>query len=146
MKKIAIIDDELETLGMLERLVNREKNVEVRVFSNPLSAIDEAKTGHFDLIFLDIVMPQMTGIDFLKDLRKHNYKTRVVMMTASPTLDRVLQSHQIGADDFILKPFKNLKIIVDKVQFFLGTPRKESKKENQLASENSETAKAEIDG
>ena len=68
------------------------------------------------------------------------------MMTASPTLDRVLQSHQIGADDFILKPFKNLKIIVDKVQFFLGTPRKESKKENQLASENSETAKAEIDG
>ena len=145
MKKIAIIDDELETLGMLERLVSREKNVEVRVFSNPLSAIDEAKAGHFNLIFLDIGMPQMDGIDFLKDLRKHNYKTRIIMMTANPTLDKVLRSHQIGADDFILKPFKNLKIIVDKVQFFLGTPRKESEKDNQLVlEENSETEKAKI--
>ena len=148
MKKVAVVDDELEILGMLERLISREKNVEVRVFSNPLSAIDEAKTGHFDLIFLDIGMSQMTGIEFLKDLRKHNYKTRVVMMTGSPTLDKVLQSHQIGADDFMLKPFKNLKVIMDRVQFFLGNPRKESEitKENTSIQEtqNNETTKAEI--
>ena len=148
MKKVAVVDDELEILGMLERLISREKNVEVRVFSNPLSAIDEAKAGHFDLIFLDIGMPQMTGIEFLKDLRKHNYKTRVVMMTGSPTLDKVLQSHQIGADDFMLKPFKNLKVIMDRVQFFLGNPRKESEitKENTSIQEtqNNETTKAEI--
>ena len=148
MKKVAVVDDELEILGMLERLISREKNVEVRVFSNPLSAIDEAKAGHFDLIFLDIGMSQMTGIEFLKDLRKHNYKTRVVMMTGSPTLDKVLQSHQIGADDFMLKPFKNLKVIMDRVQFFLGNPRKESEitKENTSIQEtqNNETTKAEI--
>ena len=148
MKKVAVVDDELEILGMLERLISREKYVEVRVFSNPLSAIDEAKAGHFDLIFLDIGMSQMTGIEFLKDLRKHNYKTRVVMMTGSPTLDKVLQSHQIGADDFMLKPFKNLKVIMDRVQFFLGNPRKESEitKENTSIQEtqNNETTKAEI--
>ena len=153
MKKVAVVDDELEILGMLERLISREKNVEVRVFSNPLSAIDEAKAGHFDLIFLDIGMSQMTGIEFLKDLRKHNYKTRVVMMTGSPTLDKVLQSHQIGADDFMLKPFKNLKVIIDRVHFFFDNPRKENKMEvNQITqetentenTENNETAKPEI--
>jgi len=134
---------------MLERLVSREKNVEVRVFSNPLSAIVEAKVGHFDLIFLDIGMPQMNGINFLKELRKHNYKTRVIMMTGTPTLDKVLQSHQIGADDFMLKPFKNLKVIIDKVQFFFDNPRKENEIEvNQITqeTENNETAKPEING
>jgi DNA-binding response OmpR family regulator len=69
-------------------------------------------------------------------------------MTGSPTLDKVLQSHQIGADDFMLKPFKNLKVIMDRVQFFLGNPRKESEitKENTSIQEtqNNETTKAEI--
>ena len=55
MKKIAIIDDELEILNMLERLIGREKNIEVRVFSNPANAIDEVKSGVFDLVFLIVV-------------------------------------------------------------------------------------------
>jgi len=119
LKKIAIIDDELEILGMLERLVGREKNVEVRVFSNPINAIDEVKSGSFDLIFLDIMMPQMDGLEFLKEIRTKNHKTRVIMMTAHSTLDRVLNSHQNGADDYLIKPFKNMKQVVDKIQNYL---------------------------
>jgi DNA-binding NtrC family response regulator len=120
LKKVAIIDDELEILNMLERLLNREKNIEVRVFSNPENAIEEVKDGVFDLIMLDIMMPQMNGIDFLKAMRGKNHKTKVIMMTAHSTLDRVLNSHQSGADEFILKPFKSLPKILDKVRGILA--------------------------
>jgi DNA-binding response OmpR family regulator len=119
LKKVAIIDDELEILNMLERLLGREKNVEVRVFSNPDNALDEVKDGAFDLILLDIMMPQMNGIDFLKAVRMKNTKSKIIMMTAHSTLDRVLSSHQGGADDYILKPFKSLPKVLDKIRVYL---------------------------
>jgi DNA-binding NtrC family response regulator len=119
MIKVAIIDDELEVLTMLERLISREKNVEVRVFSNPLNAIDEIKAGVFDLIFLDIVMSQIDGLVLLKEIRANTTKTKVIMMTAHSNLNRVLESHQIGANDFLIKPFKNLKDISDKLPSYL---------------------------
>jgi len=119
MKKVAVIDDELEILNMLERLIGREPNIEVRVFSNPMNAIDEVKNEVFDLVFLDIMMPQMDGLDFLKEVRVNNSKTRIVIMTAHSTLDRVLNSHQNGADDYLLKPFKNLKEISEKLDSYL---------------------------
>lgn len=119
MKKVAIIDDELEILNMLERLLGREKGLEIRVFSNPDNALEEVKSGVFDLVLLDIMMPQMDGIDFLKEVRGNNTKTKVIIMTAHSTLDRVLNSHQYGADDYILKPFKSLAKIMDKVKAFL---------------------------
>ena len=120
MVKVAIIDDELEILTMLERLVGREKNVEVRVFSNPLNAVDEIKTGVFDLVFLDIVMSQIDGLTLLKEIKEHSHKTKVIIMTAHSTLDRVLQSHQFGANDFLIKPFKNLKDISEKLSGYLS--------------------------
>jgi len=119
MLKVAIIDDELEVLTMLERLVGREKNVEVRVFSNPLNAVDEIRAGVFDLIFLDIVMSSFDGLQLLKEIREQSHKTKVVMMTAHSTLDRVLASHQLGANDFLIKPFKNLKDISEKLPQYL---------------------------
>ncbi len=121
MKKVAIVDDELEILNMLERLLGRDKNLEVRVFSNPENAIEEVKNGIFDLVLLDIMMPQMDGMEFLKNVRVKNSKTKVVMMTAHSTLDRVLNSHQIGADDYLLKPFKSLPKILDKINQLLDT-------------------------
>jgi DNA-binding response OmpR family regulator len=120
LKKVAIIDDELEILNMLERLVSRNNSIEVRVFSNPENAIEEVKNGVFDLILLDIMMPQMDGIDFLKQIRGVNSTTKVIMMTAHSTLDRVLNSHQGGADDYILKPFQSLPKILEKVEALIG--------------------------
>jgi DNA-binding NtrC family response regulator len=119
MKKVAIIDDELEILNVLERLLSREKGLEVRVFSNPENAIEEVKNGIFDVVLLDIMMPQMDGIHFLKEVRKTNTSTKIIIMTAHSTLDRVLESHQGGADDYILKPFKSLAKVLEKVQAVL---------------------------
>jgi DNA-binding response OmpR family regulator len=119
MKKVAIIDDELEILNMLERLLGREKGLEIRVFSNPENAVEEVKNGVFDVVLLDIMMPQMDGIEFLKEVRSQNHKTKIIMMTAHSTLDRVLASHQSGADDYLLKPFSSLGKVLDKLRAYL---------------------------
>ncbi len=118
MAKIAIIDDEPEILSMLERLLGREKGFEVRVFSNPANALEEVKAGTFDIVLLDIMMPQMDGMDFLKVVRTQNTKTKIIMMTAYSTLDRVLNSHKSGANDYLLKPFKSLAKVLEKIKAF----------------------------
>ncbi len=118
MAKIAIVDNELEILSMLERLIGREKGFEVRVFSNPANALEEVKAGTFDIVLLDIMMPQMDGMDFLKTVRMQNKRTKIIMMTAHSTLDRVLNSHQLGANDYLLKPFKSLAKVLEKIKAF----------------------------
>ena len=119
MKKIAIIDDELDTLNVLERILGREQDFEVRVFSNPENGLDEVKNGTFDLILLDLVMSQKDGLEFLKEVRTSNTKTKVVIMTAHANLNRVLNSHQYGANDFLLKPFKSVAKIIDQIKRIL---------------------------
>jgi DNA-binding response OmpR family regulator len=115
MKRIAVVDDELEILSLLERLLSRNRDYDVRVFSNPINALEEVKSGGFDLILLDIMMPKMDGMEFLTEVRKSNKKVKVIMMTAHSTLDRVLNAHKTGADDYILKPFKSLPKILERI-------------------------------
>lgn len=114
-KNIMIIDDENEILSMLERFLVRDCGYKVRTFSNPLHAID-ALNKDTDLILLDIMMPQMNGLDALPKLLAKNPKVKVLMMTAYSTLDKVLNAHRYGADDYIMKPFSSLNILSAKIE------------------------------
>jgi DNA-binding response OmpR family regulator len=116
MTKIAIVDDELEILSVLERLLSRNRHYDVRIFSNPINALEEVKSGEFDLVLLDIMMPKMDGMEFLEEVRQVNKTVKIIMMTAHSTLDRVLNAHKIGADDYIVKPFKSLPKILERVK------------------------------
>jgi DNA-binding response OmpR family regulator len=116
MKRIAVIDDEMEILNLLERFLSRGKKYDVRVYMNPTNALNDIKAGKFDLVLLDIMMPQMDGIETLKRIREENKEVKVVMMTAHSSLDRVLSSHKIGANDYILKPFKGLSEVERKIR------------------------------
>jgi len=63
---IAIVDDETEILNVLSRFLTRNQNFSVSTFSNPVSALGSIEGGKFDLILLDIMMPQMNGLDVLE--------------------------------------------------------------------------------
>jgi len=115
MKKILIIDDEQELLNMLEKFLTK-KGHKVSTFSNPVMAIDYINLNNTDLVLLDIMMPQMDGIIVLDKLKQKSPNLKVLMMTAYSTLDRVLKSHKIGADDYILKPFESLALVEQKIQ------------------------------
>ena len=113
---IVIIDDEVEILDMLSRFLNRNPNFTVQTFSNPVSALSSINNNtKYDLVLLDIVMPQMNGLDVLEKLKEINSDQKVIMMTAYSTLDKVLKSHKIGATNYVMKPFSSIDSLEKKV-------------------------------
>ena len=113
---IVIIDDEVEILDMLSRFLSRNPNFSVQTFSNPVSALSSINNNtKYDLVLLDIIMPQMNGLDVLEKLKDMNSDQKVIMMTAYSTLDKVLKSHKIGATNYIMKPFSSLDSLEKKV-------------------------------
>lgn len=113
---ILVIDDEIEILDMLSRFLNRNPNFTVQTFSNPVSALSSINNNtEYDLVLLDIMMPQMNGLDVLEKLKEINSDQKVIMMTAYSTLDKVLKSHKIGATNYVMKPFSSLDALEKKV-------------------------------
>ena len=113
---IVIIDDEVEILDMLSRFLSRNPNFSVQTFSNPVSALSSINNNtKYDLVLLDIIMPQMNGLDVLEKLKDMNSDQKVIMMTAYSTLDKVLKSHKIGATNYVMKPFSSLDSLEKKV-------------------------------
>jgi len=119
-KKIAIIDDEQEILDVLSRFLARSKKFDITTFSNPKLALDSIKSTSYDLILVDIMMPQMNGLDLLKEIKNSNPDIKVIMMTAYLTLDKVIELKNIGAEDYITKPFASLREVENKIDDNLG--------------------------
>jgi len=117
-KSIVIIDDEREILNMLERFLSR-KGYSVRTFDNPLTALS-ALPKETDIVLLDIMMPQMSGLEVLPRLIEKNSNIKVLMMTAFSTLDKVLSAHRNGADSYVMKPFDSLDALSQKIEEMLA--------------------------
>lgn len=118
--KVAVVDDELEILDLISRFLKRGNKYSVSTYSNPkvaLSSIDES----YDIVLLDIMMPQMSGLELLHELKEKNPNIKVIMMTAYSTLDKVLKSHKEGAAQYIMKPFKSLQLLEDKMKETLNS-------------------------
>jgi DNA-binding NtrC family response regulator len=116
---IVIVDDEQNILTMLERYFSREADCSVRTFSNPVTALSNIKSDT-DLVLLDIMMPQMDGLELLAKLQEKYPDIKVVMMTAYSTLDKVLKAHRHGATHYVMKPFSSLDALKRKVDEVLA--------------------------
>jgi DNA-binding NtrC family response regulator len=115
MYNIAVVDDELEILSMVERFLSRSGKFKVTTFSNPVVAVDAVISGDYDVVLMDIMMPQMNGIDALEKIKEIKDEQKVIMMTAYSTLDKVLKSHKEGATNYVMKPFESLSILENKL-------------------------------
>lgn len=112
---VLIVDDETEILTMLSRFLTRTGKFNVTTYSNPITALDSFSRQKFDLVLLDIMMPQMNGLEVLEKVMNSNNAQKVIMMTAYSTLDKVLKSHKEGATNYIMKPFNSLQSLEKKV-------------------------------
>ncbi len=109
MKRIMIIDDELDILDVLKQFLERIGTFDIETHSNPDTALQMAKTGDYDLILSDIMMPSTSGMDILEDIKKTNPNIKIILMTAYSSKNKVDESQRLGVDAFIKKPFKSLK-------------------------------------
>ena len=112
---IVIIDDETEILNVLSRYLTRNPLFSVTTYSNPVSALNTIGNSKVDLVLLDIMMPQMNGLEVLEKLKTNNPEQKVIMMTAYSTLDKVLKSHKEGATNYVMKPFDSLQALEKKI-------------------------------
>ena len=112
--RVAVVDDEQDILDMIEKFLKRSGNFDVTTFINPINALSSINDS-YDVVLLDIMMPQMNGLDVLKELRAKYPNLKVIMMTAYSTLDKVLNSHREGAIHYVMKPFFSMKSLEEKI-------------------------------
>lgn len=99
---ILIVDDDVELSGLLKEFFEAE-GFRVRLAHDGRAGLDEARKPGIDLIVLDVMMPELSGMDVLKELRKES-RVPVIMLTArGEDLDRIL-GLELGADDYLPKP------------------------------------------
>ena len=107
--KILIVDDEDNLREMLTILLSREGHLVEQAVNGAL-ALEMARNNSYDLIISDIRMPQMSGIELLKQLRQQDNDVTVMMMTAFSSTEEAVEAMKLGAYDYITKPFKNDEI------------------------------------
>jgi OmpR-family two-component system manganese-sensing response regulator len=105
MVKILLVDDEVELAGPLSHVLTRE-GYAVNAVYDGISGLDLAKTGDFDLLILDWMLPGKTGLEICHELRYQDQRTPVLFLTAKDTLDERVIGLDSGADDYIVKPFE----------------------------------------
>ncbi len=120
MIRLMIIDDEPSIGAMLEKALGRSGEIKTTYFDNPLNAMGRFRAGEYDGVLLDIMMPQKDGLSVLEEIKAKDPDCVVIMMTAYSTLDKVLHSHKIGADHYVLKPFDSLAAVEKKVRDLIG--------------------------
>jgi len=99
---ILIADDDTELCGLLGEYFETE-GFQVRLAHDGRAALDEARKPGLDLVVLDVMMPEMNGMDVLRELRKES-RLPVIMLTArGDDMDRIL-GLELGADDYVPKP------------------------------------------
>ena len=103
-KKILIVDDE-ENIRRIFKKALEKKNYTVHTAPNAEDALQKIKNQKYSLIFSDIFMDGMSGLALLKEVKKINPQTRVVVMTAQDTMNNTIEAMRIGAYDYISKPF-----------------------------------------
>lgn len=126
IKKILIVDDETEIRELLKIYL---KNHGYKTFdaSNGLEALSVLKDNDIDLILVDIMMPKLDGIEFVKKIRKDSVIPIIFLSAKSEDMDKIF-GLQIGADDYIAKPFNPLEV-VSRVQALLRRVEKYTNKD-----------------
>jgi len=117
MKKILIIEDDPATLTGLEETL-RAEHFEVTGAQNGEMGYGKAVKDKFDLIILDLILPDLNGIDICKNIRSKGIGTPILMLTSrKEEMDKVL-GLELGADDYVTKPF-SVKELVARVKALL---------------------------
>src|SRR5260370_13804 len=108
---LLIVDDDANTLASLSRAF-RLAGHEATACDNPERALEMAKTGSYDLIFSDVVMPVMDGLTLLERIRAAGVATPVVMMSGQAHIEMAVKATRLGALDFLEKPISTDKLLL----------------------------------
>lgn len=103
---LLLLDDEANLCRSLSRALQRD-DLQVDAFTNPADAVEALSRNSYALALVDLLMPGMGGLEFLREVRRLSPDTQVVIMTAYATIQTAVEAMRSGAFDYLQKPFTN---------------------------------------
>ncbi|CAN7616595.1 response regulator [Paenibacillus sp. LjRoot153] len=111
MAKILIVDDAAFMRMMLKDILTKGGHEVVGEAENGLVAIQKYQELKPDIVTMDITMPEMEGVEAVKEIKKKDANAKIVMCSAMGQQGMVVQAIQAGAKDFIVKPFQGDRVL-----------------------------------
>lgn len=123
-----IVDDESLALSRLKRLLNENGIEDIIAFDNPIEALKEVTKTKFDAVFLDISMPNITGLELADSIIQLEPKTFIIFQTAYNEF--ALEAYKSGGMGYLVKPIESndIKNILEKIRNFKSSADEQSKK------------------
>jgi len=116
--KILAVDDDPNNIAIMEEILN--DHYDLRTATTGEEALKIAPDFQPDIVLLDVMMPGMDGYEVCRRLRKYATlsHTIIIMVTAKRVLSERVKGHEVGADDYITKPFEEYNLL-ESIAFFL---------------------------
>ncbi len=108
--RILLVEDELELAKSLKKILEHNK-YNVDHISNGLDVLNFVETYNYDIILLDVMLPGLDGVNVLKQIREFNLNVKIIMLTAKTLVDDKVYALDLGADDYITKPFSSSELL-----------------------------------
>lgn len=108
--KILLVEDDPRVCSFINKGLT-EESFEVSIAFDGEAGLNMLKTNKFDLVILDIMLPNINGIEVCKQIRSNNNKTPILFLTALGSAENVVLGLSSGADDYLIKPFKFIELV-----------------------------------
>ena len=109
--RILAVEDEDRLLGILQRTLKAE-GFSVDGVTTAQDALEHVKLNHYDLLILDLQLPDGSGTTLLRQLRQQQRKMPVLILTARADIDSKIENFEAGADDYLTKPFALAELMI----------------------------------
>jgi DNA-binding response OmpR family regulator len=116
--RILLVEDETKLAAFIKRGVERECGHTIDAAHDGETGLLQASTYEYDLIILDLMLPQKDGLEVLRELRAHEVRSPVLLLTARDSIESKVQGLENGADDYLTKPF-DLRELVARIRALL---------------------------
>ncbi|WP_298397203.1 response regulator transcription factor [Flavobacterium sp.] len=137
MKKILLVEDEAPVVSFIKKGLS-EEGFEVSVAFDGMTGLKLALENSYDLIILDIMLPEMNGLEVCKAIRQENQNVPVLFLTALGTPENIVLGLENGADDYLVKPFKFIELVA-RIKNLIRRIDGKSSKSDQQHSDNKNT-------
>ena len=121
-KTVLVVDDAAFMRMMIRDILSKEGYV-IHEAVNGRDAIDKFKEIHPDLVTMDITMPEMSGLEALREIREFDPSARLLMVSAMGQQRMIVEALESGAMDFLVKPFQPTKVLETVKKCLQSTPR-----------------------
>lgn len=133
MKKIILIEDESSVVSFIKKGL-QELDYEISVAPDGNTGIKMVDNNDFDMIILDIMLPDINGLEVCKEIRKKNKTVPILFLTALDSSENIVMGLESGGDDYLVKPFKFIELVA-RIKSLLRRSAHISESDNEIETD-----------